>query len=259
MLGNKKRIHRNGKHDEKFGIGWGLDEADLCLRAIRKGGRYGRQGDVEIIHEMHGTFGNNYTKYDSNARTISLTYFQKKYGGNVDETGRSIHWWPLAGIQVLLFSENKIDDLIDCVSSLNKAFEGYRWILKIIFSEYSFNWINSVKKHFRVLNYDRIYYYKWASNQISFSYINKVTEKHKNKYPAIYLIHEKYKISNQCINNMLWKIRESGDIAAIRNNDYFFSEWFNIRSIKQIYYNGQVNIRSHRCEAIFNHNFFKFH
>ena len=78
-------LDRVGQLDEEFGVGWGLDEADLSLRVLRLGGRYGRQDAVEIEHLQHATFGHDYTDYDGPAHTRNFRYFKSKYGPAVGD------------------------------------------------------------------------------------------------------------------------------------------------------------------------------
>lgn len=94
-LWDRRWLERIGPLDEEFGIGWGMDEADLCLRAVRAGARYGRQDAVAIKHVMHASFGSQYTQYTGAPHMRSLRYFHQKYGNDVDEWGRSHHWDPL--------------------------------------------------------------------------------------------------------------------------------------------------------------------
>jgi GT2 family glycosyltransferase len=123
-----------GPLDEEFGVGWGMDEADLCLRAIRLGGQYGRNDSVSIKHTMHATFGHEYTKYSGQAHMRSLKYFKEKYGDDVEEWGRSHHWLPLPKIHVIVTSAS-LSSLSGGIQSvrerLARSMFGAHWSLSL--------------------------------------------------------------------------------------------------------------------------------
>ncbi len=124
-------LDRVGRLDEEFGKGWGMDEADLGLRVVRHGGRFGRQDAVEVEHLQHATFGADYTHYDGPAHTRNYRYFKSKYGWSVDGWGGSHHWAPLPGVQVSISAHNAARWFERCLDSVERALDGFRWVLVI--------------------------------------------------------------------------------------------------------------------------------
>lgn len=120
-----------GPLDEEFGVGWGMDEADLCLRAIRLGGQYGRNDSVSVKHTMHATFGHEYTKYSGQAHMRSLKYFKDKYGDDVEEWGRSHHWLPLPGIHIIVTSASLNVGIQSIRERLARPMFGAHWSLSL--------------------------------------------------------------------------------------------------------------------------------
>jgi len=130
-LWNLKWLDRVGHLDEAYGLGWGMDDADLCLRALRLGARYGRLDSVEVGHLGHATFGAAHTAYDGPAHQRNMEHFQTKFGTEVHSWGRSNHWWPLPGVQVSIAARNAEQWFQRCLDSVERALAGFRWILVI--------------------------------------------------------------------------------------------------------------------------------
>lgn len=122
-------LDRIGPLDEEYGVGWGMDEADMCLRALRRGGRYGRQDSVAIRHRMHASFGLDYTKYTGAAHMRSLRYFQHKFGDEVEEWGRSHHWFPLPGVMVVAILADDLKENLETLDRIESSMDGLRWAL----------------------------------------------------------------------------------------------------------------------------------
>ena len=255
MLWDKYWLKKIGPLDEKFGIGWGLDEADLCLRVIRKGGRYGRNENIEIIHEMHGTFGNSYTKYSGDARTINLRYFQKKYGDGIDESGRGIHWWPLPGIQIILFSDLNINKLFQCLKNLNEAFDGYPKILKLVLPDVTPIELNKLISCLIVNKYDAFFMYKWDQKKFVINSLCHITEKYKQLYPAIYYMHENLEIDISIIDKLLWRIRDLGYLGGCICDNISSSTLNNKKFVKPLHLINKNKDLRFSSNTIFNYKY----
>ncbi|MEW6304712.1 MAG: glycosyltransferase [Verrucomicrobiota bacterium] len=122
-------LDRLGPLDEEFGRGWGLDEADLCLRALRLGARYGREDRVSIEHVGHATFGTEYADCNGDAHQRNVRHFRRKYGSEVGLWGQTHHWEPLPGVQVSIAAHNAAPWLGRCLDSVEQALDGFRWTL----------------------------------------------------------------------------------------------------------------------------------
>lgn len=217
-LWNLEWINRIGKLDERFGKGWGMDEADLCLRALRLGARYGRLDSVEINHVMHATFGEEFTKYTGSAHMRSLNYFKQKYGNEIEEWGKSYHWFPLPGIQVVVFPCKNPKKFEKSLRKIENGLKGFRWILLIVNNFENQKLLGIAKKHVKTTNADKSIIKKFSNKKLSKeSIIDKIAIKGppiKYQYPAVYLVDTTRKFSKNCIRDLLWQIRDRGGMAG---------------------------------------------
>lgn len=91
-LWDRRWLARIGELDERFGIGYGFDEADMLFRARNLGGRWGRNDSIVAEHTNHATFG-----ADVLARPLfreNVMRFAEKYPG-VHPWGEGPEWDPL--------------------------------------------------------------------------------------------------------------------------------------------------------------------
>jgi GT2 family glycosyltransferase len=125
VLWDSRWLERIGPFDERFGLGYGVDESDHHLRALRLGALWGREDRVECYHERAGSFGcDHHEAHCQNLRTFAL-----KYGLDVDVWGRSAHWEPLPGIHVAIAGHNVAPYIERALTSVEAALDGFRWIL----------------------------------------------------------------------------------------------------------------------------------
>lgn len=221
-------LNRIGKLDEEFGVGWGMDEADLCIRAVRLGARYGHQDVVAINHIMHATFESKYTKYTGPAHMRSLNYFKKKYGKEVEEWGRSHHWWPLSGIQVIISACEDPKQFKRCLDNVERDLRGFRWILLIgnireekiykIARNYCCKYSSADKCEIRKFINDKL------NDTDIFIKMVKIKSPLSKQYPAIYFIDSNEEISATCVKELLWWMRDNGHIAGKIGNRKTISE-----------------------------------
>jgi len=220
-LWNLEWIDRIGNLDEKFGEGYGMDEADLCMRTLRLGGRYGRQDAVAIRHEMRGTFGARYTRYTGPAHMQSLLYFKHKYGQKINEWGRSHHWWPLPGVHVIIGVEPKRRLLDKCLESVERTLDGFRWILTISLSKQT-GWIDEIIQNYANESctadswQTRRFCFDNKSDVKKIDQIAALSSEHKRDYPAICLISDEHQMGETFLRQCLWKARDNGYIGIRR-------------------------------------------
>ena len=211
-------LGRIGKLDEKFGEGWGMDEADLCLRAIRLGARYGRQDSVAINHIMHATFGEEFTRYAGPAHMKSLNYFKEKYGENIEEWGKSHHWFPLPGIQVIVFPSKNIRKFKKFLEKIENELRGFRWILLLVINTSDCKSYKISKGYCEKTNADRYIIKKFEKEGLSKKEIvDKIVIKRlplKERYPSIFIVDAEKGFSKNCLSELLWQIRDGGYIAG---------------------------------------------
>jgi len=213
-------LDRVGPLDEAYGIGWGLDEPDLCLRAVRKGGRFGRLDSVELTHIRHATFGDDYTDYSSPAHTRNMEYFLTKFGRDVHGWGRSHHWWPLPGIQVSIPARNAEKWLQRCLDSIERALDGHRWILVIGDDESSDDTIAIARHHaMELTTADHCVIERFSGKAVNVDQAkNRVLRlglPFREQYPAMCLMDADDEMGIGRINHLLWQARDGGHAAVM--------------------------------------------
>lgn len=82
LLWDRSWLDRTGRFDETFD-GYGMEEADLSLRVLRIGGRWGRDDRIRVDHLHHATFGS--TVKDTEPHQRNLRCWAEKHPG--------IHSW----------------------------------------------------------------------------------------------------------------------------------------------------------------------
>ncbi|MEX0920497.1 MAG: glycosyltransferase [Candidatus Pacearchaeota archaeon] len=217
-LWDLKWLNKIGKLDEEFGKGWGMDEADLCIRALRLGARYGRQDSVSINHIMHATFGKEFTRYSGVPHMRSRNYFKKKYGNEVEEWGKSPHWFPLPGLQVIIFPFKNKKKFKNCLNKIEKDLRGFRWILLIADDDKNELTQKIIKNHSKKTSADRLIMEKIDNEKLSKNEILKRMVIRKNpldkQYPAIYVVDPNKNVSDSCVRELLYKVRDGRFIAG---------------------------------------------
>jgi hypothetical protein len=121
-------LDRTGPFDETFGIGWGQDECDQCLRALRLGAAWGQDGRVLAEHLYHATFGDAAVAPDGEPFRRNVAAWQAKYPG-VHTWGGSRHWQPLPGVHVAVAGHNVAPWLKRALESVEQALDGFRWVM----------------------------------------------------------------------------------------------------------------------------------
>ncbi len=227
-LWDLKWLDRIGKLDEEFGKGWGMDEADLCIRALRLGARYGREDSVAINHVMHATLGEEFTRYTGPAHMLSLNYFKRKYRDEVEEWGKSHHWWPLPGIQVIVLLCKDQRKFKSCLNKIEKDLNGFRWIFLIGNNTKNEDVYKIAKEHCQQTSADKYIIRKFNNEKLQDEDIFKkmiITKSSlREKYPAVYLVNANKRISKNCTKELLWRIRDKGDLAGRIGNKKTISE-----------------------------------
>jgi GT2 family glycosyltransferase len=217
-------LNRIGPLDEEFGVGWGMDEADMCIRTLRLGGRYGRQDAVAIRHLMHATFGAGYTKYAGEPHMHSLRHFQRKYGEAVEEWGRSHHWWPLPGVHVVVIARNSVQKMLECLKSVEVALTGYRWILSLGISPNLGDVLGQPDRSLECTA-DHVARVVLSRPTRAGSGVGQYVRETANasahlhaQYPATYLLAGDSTISPFAVSNLLWRARDNGHLCLARTD-----------------------------------------
>ncbi len=122
-----KWIERVGLLDERYGIGWGYDESDWFLRALRLGARWGRAEQVAVTHAEHGTFGPGNAAH-SPAHQLNKSVFEAQNPG-VGSWGETHHWNSLPGIAAIIAGHNVAPWLARALQSVERALDGFRFIM----------------------------------------------------------------------------------------------------------------------------------
>ncbi len=232
-------LDKIGKLDEEFGRGWGMDEADLCIRVLRLGARYGRQDTVTINHIMHATLGEKFTRYTGPVHMRSLNYFKKKYGKEIEEWGKSYHWFPLPGIQVIMFPCKNQRKFRDCLNKIERDLEGFRWILLVGDNTNKEIIYNTAKKHCQKnSSADKCIIRKFDNKKLYskdiFKKIVIIKSPIGEQYPVIYLVDANKKIPGSYVKELLWQIRDKGILAGKIGKEKTISEEIfpNIKFVK---------------------------
>jgi len=238
-------LDRIGRLDEGFGKGWGMDEADLCLRALRAGAKYGHEDSVAIDHIMHATFGEKYVRYTGKAHMKSLEYFKKKYGSEVEEWGKSDHWWPLPGIQVIIKIRRIKRDFESKMKNIEKDLNGFSWILVLEGNMNRNKLPPQIKDYIKKCGADRIFIKKLSAKEFNESenLKKRVIRRLSKEYPAIYPIDIEKKIKKDLIRKNLWKIRDEGK-ELINLKEEKFEEKTAYKENKKILNKSILNIKN---------------
>lgn len=126
VLWSASWLNRIGQLDEAFAQ-YGLEEADLSLRARRRGALWGRVDSVVAEHDNHATFGLEAADFHSPAHQHNFQVWQQKYP-HVHSWGGSNHWRPLPGIHVIYTVENQWN-IEQKLQQCCQALEGFRFII----------------------------------------------------------------------------------------------------------------------------------
>ena len=217
---DREWLDRVGPLDEIFGIGWGLDEPDICLRALRLGARYGRADMVEITHLRHATFGDDYTDINGPAHRHNMEAFKTKYGREVAPWGRSHHWEPLPGVQVSISAHNAEPWLQRCLDSVELALEGFRWVLVLGDDASTDRTLEIARHHAEHLSRadhclvrhfpEKAYSADQAKNRVL-----KLGREFSAQYPAMCLMDADDEMDVQRVRHLLWRMRDGGHLAVM--------------------------------------------
>lgn len=219
-------LDRIGPLDEAYGLGWGLDEPDMCLRAIRLGARYGRLDSVEITHLRHATFGELFTAYDGPAHTRNMEYFHTKFGRDVHGWGQSDHWWPLPGVQVSIAARNAEKWLQRCLDSVERALTGFRWILVIGDDRSRDDTVNIARHHAaRLSRADHCIVERFQRKAVGVDHAkNRVIRlgmPFLDQYPAMCLMDADDEMAEARVRHLLWRARDGGHLAVMGDHQRF--------------------------------------
>ena len=124
VLWDFRWLDRVGRFDEQFGLGYGFDESDQHLRALRMGALWGTDGRVAAVHEGSATFGKDVRT--SAAWHENRERWRAKHP-HADYWGGSPHWDPLPGISVVMAGYNVRPWLERALRSVGAALAGQRW------------------------------------------------------------------------------------------------------------------------------------
>ncbi len=219
VLWDAQWLDRLGQLDEAFGLGWGLDEADMCLRAVRRGARYGRNDAVQIKHAGHSTFGNEFTDYQGAAHQQNLRYFRSKYGADVGAWGQTHHWWPLPGIQVSIAAHNAAKWINKCLASVERALDGYRWILVIGDDRSSDKTYEEALSCVSGSSADRILLRRYQRKAVTVdeakNRVLRLGMSLQRQYPVMCLMDADDEMGPERINFLLWQARDKAHRAVM--------------------------------------------
>jgi hypothetical protein len=230
MLWRSTWLKEIGQLDENFGIGWGLDEADMCLRTIRFGGRYGHHDSIEIFHAMHSTFGDSNTRFDGELRKISARYFTKKYGIDVCQYGTSHHWWPLPGVQIIVPEYPNLQILENGLYHLRKGASNIKCSLLICHHSKSASEIDQLQSFCRkAVGWDNVSLIPQAvlenGKPFSNQRLSRILGRNRNQYPAVLFLSPKAMESPPQLQSVLWKVRDTSCALYSMPKDVIHFPW----------------------------------
>ncbi len=223
-------LDRAGKLDEEFGVVWGLDEADLSLRVLRLGGRFGRQDAVEIEHFQHATFGNDYTNYDGPAHKRNYHYFKSKYGRTVGGWGETHHWMPLPGVQVSISAHNAARWFERCLASVERALDGFRWVL-VIGDDGSRDETYEIARHHceQRTRADACILKRFARKaghvDRAKNRVIRLGSQLRQQYPAMCLMDADDEMGLNRVRHLLWRARDGGHLAVMGDHQRIVPQW----------------------------------
>jgi len=210
----KEWLKRVGLYDLRFGEGYGMDEADMCYRVVRRGGRYGRDDRASIWHEMHGTFTDSRTRYAGSPHQRNLRTFKQKHGEGVEQWGRSKHWYPLPGLHVILSTGLTPSETCAKIRRAQTITEGLRSIITVCTESETVS--TNVQTFLRSSDVDKtriVRVEKYRQGYIERRCYRKVLNgKHslEEKYPAIYHLSSNSSCSAKEIAATLHDMRNEG-------------------------------------------------
>ncbi|MBU0766178.1 glycosyltransferase family 2 protein [Patescibacteria group bacterium] len=126
VLWDSEWLDRVGPLDEAFSK-YGLEEADLSFRALRRGAFWGRLDDVEVLHENHASFGHEQAHFKSPLHQHNMLVWSRKYP-YIHSWGGGKEWLPLPGIQVVLWTTDDVNP-VGLMDNLSSALDGFHWIV----------------------------------------------------------------------------------------------------------------------------------
>jgi GT2 family glycosyltransferase len=219
VLWDLQWLDRIGGLDEEFGRGWGLDEADACLRALRRGAQFGREDRVMVFHRGHGTFGADYTALEGPAHERNVRLFARKFGPDVGPWGQTHHWWPLPGVQVSIAAHNAARWLKRCLASVEQAMDGYRWSLVIgddCSSDTTFE-IASAHQHNTSADVCLIKRFQRKAMTVdqAKNRVIRMGAPLRGQYPAMCLMDADDEMAPGRLRHLLWRARDGGHLAVL--------------------------------------------
>lgn len=208
-------LDRIGPLDARFSRNaWGLDEADMCMRCLRLGGLFGRDGRVVVEHDEHGTFGDAYTNYNSPAYQKSLAAWRDKYGNDCT-WGGDPYWQPLPGVHVAIAGHNVAPWLDRALDSVERALAGYRWILTYADDASDDGSLAIIQAH--QSSADRVLVQQFEKASCAGQAKNRALRmgmSYHDAYPAIALM-DADDVMGECrFHHMLWRARDGGMLLA---------------------------------------------
>ncbi len=223
-------LDRVGQLDEEFGVGWGMDEADLGLRVVRQGGRFGRQDAVEIEHLQHATFGREYTDYAGPAHARNLAYFTSKYGRSVASWGESHHWVPLPGVQVSISAHNAGRWFERCLESVERALAGFRWVLVMGDDGSTDGTFEIARQHCeKRTSADAILLKRFVKRaghvDRAKNRVIRMGAPFRSQYPAMCLMDADDEMGVNRVRHLLWRARDGGHLAVMGDHQQMIPEW----------------------------------
>jgi GT2 family glycosyltransferase len=206
-------IDRVGPLDENFRVGYGLDEADYTLRAIRRGAVSGRDERIAVSHHCHKTFGDHYVAMDNPARRVNTQAFRRKYGPEVGLWGQSDHWLPLPGIHVAVAGHNVVNWLDRCFESIETALDGFRYIVTYA-DDASEDWSTDIAREWQAKSRaDRFLIQTFPKGKGAGEAKNRAIamgRPYRAEYPALCLMDADDVMAPERIRHLLWQARDGG-------------------------------------------------